>query len=1348
MDMSIPARRDVRHGATTENGVKSVQHPGNGRASGKPVKPKDPTVAINSLVHELRSCVTEADIVQVLYRGLSSFGYDVVVLQVLEREGWYHRIAVDTGVLQDVRRFPLAESAFRHFYMTPHPATTYIPAGRETWKKQHQSRGPGAGRMTRFSIWVPIEHRGSVIAGVVLQSFRNRKVPASELDFLEQVHRQLGVLVANASLNELTRNQARRLEALNVIARATSSSLDEMGILASLHGTLSELLPVDELRLVSVLESRADRARLYTVHSGAAPTMREVGMRSSAVGPARTTIAEGKSVVLHEPESALWVPIKERGTVRGALGITSSQPYEYEESTAAFLELVAEETALALRNAHSYEAIEDQRRRLELVNAISRRLASSLDRWSIMRTLREELASFLDFDGFILATITESADGPVAEGYQYVAGVEEVVPPVALAITGPSHEAYETGKPVLVRNSPFAAQFERSGLERERWTVGHGAAVFVSGPKEDQPHVSRSFIWVPVLSGDRITALMSLQSYHEEAFTEWHVQLLEDLAAHVNLALHNAGHFAQAQAERSRLEVLHVLELGVAGAADEHQLAEAIFSAVGRHIEASHMVLAYIDVAGDVVGFTGERDGPHGTLGPAPLANAPFFKRMVDTAATVVDVRTEGESDLAGPVGGYVFGKGPSHVVWVPVVQDDRVVGGIVALRTDGEHFVPDHVKLLEAAATVVGIALRTMRLHHANELALAQSVRIQELAALAGHELVSVVTNIADQARTMLEAAGVVSWAFDTEGRISATRGSGDASAEQVLALAGLNSEESWREAPSGVMSGVTNDKTWSLIPLWYGDRLVGAIGAVHATSHVAEPTTAALDFARHAAVAIENSRLVAETRGRIRTLEAVAAFTELDPTQPQRARAEMGRLVERALAASHGALWLLEDGSLVRRAPDGDELPTVPVPDSVELLRLLVSPSGSRRMRALLDLLGTPPDAFAIPIQVEGRLAGLLVARMTAGASETRRLAAVLAGQAAILIGQLELVDQLDRERRMMQAILRHSPVGVMLEDAAGRVVYANPEVEAIYRLPSAEMPGQTLAEIYASAGARQGDDDSYDGTAELRMLNPDRIVHVRRVEIPGLEGEPSGVLTLHEDVTAQRLALEAKDLMLRAIGHEVRSPAAAMKTTLAGMLQWDETIDAKGRRALLQEAYESSDRLLSLVESQLIIAKLETRHFEPHPEVVELKGTLDGVMNVLAHRYADRIDAVEISVPAFISRAYCEPTHLSMVLTNLIGNALEYTSSQVKMRARELPEGWLEITVADTGPGLAPGSINDVFEKTGPAGRNRSQGGLGLGLYLCRLVVERSFGGRIWVASSTRDGTTFKFTVRSAR
>src|SRR5258708_40003708 len=110
---------------------------------------------------------------------------------------------------------------------------------------------------------------------------------------------------------------------------------------------------------------------------------------------------------------------------------------------------------------------------------------------------------------------------------------------------------------------------------------------------------------------------------------------------------------------------------------------------------------------------------------------------------------------------------------------------------------------------------------------------------------------------------------------------------------------------------------------------------------------------------------------------------------------------------------------------------------------------------------------------------------------------------------------------------------------------------------------MPGRKPDEVSPAAGAIPAEDGESDGTLELRMRDPDRTVHVRRVVIPGLEGEPAGVLTLHEDVTTQRLALEAKDLMLRAIGHEVRSPAAAMKNTLAGIMQWDNTIGPTDRR-----------------------------------------------------------------------------------------------------------------------------------------------------------------------------------------
>src|SRR2546430_9563472 len=64
-----------------------------------------------------------------------------------------------------------------------------------------------------------------------------------------------------------------------------------------------------------------------------------------------TTLFRSRPVLVHHPASSLWVPIKEAGVVRGALGISCSRPYAYEDSTAAFLAPVADEVTLALRNA-------------------------------------------------------------------------------------------------------------------------------------------------------------------------------------------------------------------------------------------------------------------------------------------------------------------------------------------------------------------------------------------------------------------------------------------------------------------------------------------------------------------------------------------------------------------------------------------------------------------------------------------------------------------------------------------------------------------------------------------------------------------------------------------------------------------------------------------------------------------------------------------------------------------------------------------------------------------------------------------------------------------------------------
>jgi PAS domain S-box-containing protein len=1293
--------------------------------------------------------MTEADIVQVLFAELQrGLGYDAITLHVLEREGQLHALVVDHGVLQDVKHHPIAESSFAGHYDDPRPHV-----GNTADLEARAGRGPGARKRPTTYVWVPICHRGQVIGSVIYQLDAPREVPPDEVALLEQVHDQLGVVVSNAYLNELTRNQAVRLTALNAIARALSGTHDAEGVAAALYSTLTPLIPVDRLELVIDGQRGDARLQVLSVARGEDPASLVVGRRSARVAPLRAVLKGGHPALENSPggpssRSAARVPVLERGAIRGVLSIESTEPGAYEDSTIAFLEQVADEVSLALRNAWSYAALEAQRRRLEVVNAVGRSLASNLDRWSIVRTLRRELSRHLEFDIFSIATVEEGPAGSTAEAYVYDSGEERQLAPFPLASAGPAREAYEKARPVLIRRSPWARSFERGRRQQEELVTAPGAVMFVTRSGSRKRIATRSIVWVPVRHGEQITALLSLQSYRADVFDEWHVQLLEDVAAHVSLALSTASHFDVAQTERRRLEALHMLEMAAAGAADERQIAEAMFKALGGPVDASYLGLVYLDGQGQLTGYACAPSGEARPLPPRPVEKTHYFRRVLEHGATLAEA-TPAELRDRRPISGWRVGgdRVPQHVIWVPMLQDGRVIGALSAQRHDDRPFAGPQVELLKSAAPVIAIILRSVRLHRSNELALRHSVRIQEISALAGHDLESVVASVAEQARAMLEAVGTACWAFDDDGRVTASAATGRTAA-RLLAWSGRTATRSWKEAPTRLLSGSRDDLDWTLIPLWYADRLVGALGSVRPRSGIDPGAERPVDFARHSAIAIESARLVAETRGRIRTLEAVAGLANLDIARPDRARLQMGRLVEQALAGSSGSLWFVEGDEMVR-AGAAEEAHRLPL----EALRDVLDGAGSRTSvrpvrRALPPAVAAAIGSFVSPIVVEGRVVAMLTAGSGSSVAETRRLMVVLSGQAALVLGRLQLVAELDRQARMLNNILRHSPVGVVLEDSGGNVIFANPEVQRIYGVEAARLAGMPASSLLEQAGATvlRPPDDEAGGPLELRLARRGVVVQVRRVPIPGSGEQPSRVLTLHEDVTQEHMVLEAKDLMLRAIGHEVRSPAAAMRSTIAGLVQWGDLMETERRRTLIEEAYEQSERLLSLVENQLIIVKLETSHFEPNPLTVRLEGALQVVLSVLRHRYGPRVGSIRLEVEPDLPDAYCEPTHLDQVLSNLIGNALEYTlGSQVHVSARPL-DGWLEVTVADHGNGLPSEQVQTLFQKSVRAGRNRAQGGLGLGLYLCRLVVERSFGGRIWLARTGPDGTVFKFTVPS--
>jgi PAS domain S-box-containing protein len=1319
------------------------------------------------LARALASCSTEADLVQVLYAELQPvFGYDSINLQVLERHGWYHSLPIDRGVVQDVSRRPLAESNFAEYYRDPRPLVVH-PSNATAFVS---GRGPGLSRRPRTVIWMPLLRGREPVGSISYQIFSKREVPPTELAFLQRVHSHLGNQVAKVYRNELTRNQAVGLGALNVIARALSATRDEAGIVAGLLGTLSTVITVDRVELALRDDSDSRHLRLLAMGADQRITRSNVPVGSRRLDPIRSVLAVGEARLevsadsSGDYQSTASVAVVEEGLIKGVLTTRCRQADAYEQSTLAFLQQVADQLTLALRNAWSYAELDAQRRRQEIVNAVGSSLTSSLDRWSIMRSLREALSRHLEFDSFTLATVTETSRGLVAEGYVWDSGAEQPRS-VPLESGGPAREAYETGEPVLIRRSPGARSPEAAVRSRGDLVAGDGPEIDVPQLGRRRRVASRSILWVPVRRGQEVVALLSIQSHRAGAFDQWYVNVLEDVAAHAALALANADNFHAAQADRQRLEVLHLLEMGVQAASNEEQIADAVLQALRSYMDAPILLLGYLE-AGRLTGYCLEPGKPLRHLPPVSVESTVFFKRQMVEGMTIAEplppplrVPRPGQE---WPTWGPLI---PQHFLSVPLFNENRVVGGLSAQRTADQPFTADEIQLFESAAPVVAIGLRTVRLHQANELAMANSVRLQMVAGLAGNDLTGVVESVAELARSLLAAAGAACWAFDDDGRVAIQAVSGSAAPGRVLRWSGRTLARAWSEPPREPLTGQRGKGGWTLVPLWHGERLVGALGAVRPGALPEEPLPVISDFAQHAAIAIENARLAEETRGRIRTMEAVAAFANLDITRPAKAQAAICRLIEEALAESHGAMWMLEGSAMVRRTGEGDGIRiNASSPDWWgQALGVGRSRGPARRLLNLIRAHAAMAPAtveeraqaaasagravFANAVVVDGDVVGMVTADAArALPDETRRRIAVLAGQTGLALSRLNLVAELGRQTEMLTTVLRHSPLGVVLEDDEGNVAFANSEVERIYGVPAAALIGAPARSLLERPDATLlfNPEAESDAPLEFRLQGNGTVVQVRSVPIAGAAGRGHRVLTLHEDVTSERAVLEARDLMLRAIGHEVRSPAAAMRSTIAGLLQWGTVLDAGQRDALIVEAYEQSDRLLSLVENQLLISKLEARRFEPNGVRTSLARSVEQVVTVLRSRYGRRVQAVDSRIGPDLPDAHCEPTHLDEVLTNLIGNALEYTPARfVRVAARETG-GWLEVSVVDDGAGLPSERLQSPFQKTAHPGRSRARGGLGLGLYLCKLVVERSFGGRIWLERTGPEGTTFKFTV----
>ena len=213
----------------------------------------------------------------------------------------------------------------------------------------------------------------------------------------------------------------------------------------------------------------------------------------------------------------------------------------------------------------------------------------------------------------------------------------------------------------------------------------------------------------------------------------------------------------------------------------------------------------------------------------------------------------------------------------------------------------------------------------------------------------------------------------------------------------------------------------------------------------------------------------------------------------------------------------------------------------------------------------------------------------------------------------------------------------------------------------------------------------------------------------------------------------------LFLHAISHDLRPPA--MGTIMLLQQIRDQQGEAEITGAMLEQMLASGDRQLRLIDSLTAAHRTEAQ-LQLQLESVSLHGLISSLLQEMRPLLEESQATVQLLISRDVPAVQADPLQLRRVYENLLSNALQYNAAGLRLELdAELREGQLYCTVCDDGRGMTQEQCEQLFDRYSRALNARHPLHLGLGLYICRQIIE-AHGGTIDVASESGIGTTFKF------
>ncbi|WP_230844248.1 PAS domain-containing sensor histidine kinase [Gloeobacter morelensis] len=254
--------------------------------------------------------------------------------------------------------------------------------------------------------------------------------------------------------------------------------------------------------------------------------------------------------------------------------------------------------------------------------------------------------------------------------------------------------------------------------------------------------------------------------------------------------------------------------------------------------------------------------------------------------------------------------------------------------------------------------------------------------------------------------------------------------------------------------------------------------------------------------------------------------------------------------------------------------------------------------------------------------------------------------------------------------------------------------------------------------------------------------RVLQITAAPLRTGEGELLGGVAVLRDVTAQKESERLRDDFVATLTHDLRTPLLAAVQTLGFTLEGQYGPLSDGQQQILLAVIESHRALLGLVESLLTIYRYEAGRMRLRKEPTDLAAFVGQCIEELRPLAQNRNQTLLVEASRTLPPVPCDRQQLRRVIVNLVDNALKFTPTGGRVHLRLEPcEGAVRVAVHDTGRGISPEKSALLFVRFAQAESYAT--GTGLGLYLCRQVIE-AHGGRIWAESEPGLGSTFYFTL----